>query len=48
VEWEGIYISELVSLVQPTSEASFITFYSVESVYTESLALQEAMEADVL
>lgn len=48
VEWEGIHISELVSLVQPTSEASYITFYSADGVYTESLSLKEAMAADVL
>jgi DMSO/TMAO reductase YedYZ molybdopterin-dependent catalytic subunit len=48
VEWEGIHISELVSLVKPTSEASFITFYSADGAYTESLSLQEALESDVL
>jgi DMSO/TMAO reductase YedYZ molybdopterin-dependent catalytic subunit len=48
VVWEGIHISELVSLVNPTSEASFITFYSADGAYTESLSLQEAMEGDVL
>jgi DMSO/TMAO reductase YedYZ molybdopterin-dependent catalytic subunit len=48
VEWEGIHIRELISLVKPKSEASFITFYSADGVYTESLSLKEAMEADVL
>lgn len=48
VEWEGIHIRELVSLVKPTPEASFITFYSADGVYTESLSLKEAMESDVL
>lgn len=48
VEWEGIHIRELVSLVKPTSEASFITFYSADGVYTESLSLKEALESDVL
>ncbi|WP_462411536.1 molybdopterin-dependent oxidoreductase [Neobacillus sp. Marseille-QA0830] len=48
VEWEGIHIRELVSLVNPTSEAAFITFHSADGIYTESLTLKEAMESDVL
>ena len=48
MEWEGIHIRELVSLVKPTSAASFITLYSPDGVYTESLSLKEAMESDVL
>ena len=48
VEWEGIHLRELVSLVNPTSDAAFVTFYSADGAYTESLTLQEAMEADVL
>jgi hypothetical protein len=48
VGWEGIHIRELVPLVNPTSKADFVTFYSADGVYTESLTLQEAMEADVL
>jgi hypothetical protein len=48
VEWEGVHIRELVSFVKPNSEASFITFYSADGVYTESLSLKEALEADVI
>ena len=48
LEWEGVHIRELVSLVKPSSKASFITFYSADGVYTESLSLKEAMDADVI
>lgn len=48
VEWEGVHIRELVHMVNPTSDASYITFYSADGVYTESLSLNEALESDVL
>ncbi|UOF90880.1 molybdopterin-dependent oxidoreductase [Fodinisporobacter ferrooxydans] len=48
VRWEGIHLKELVQLVKPAPDAAFVTFYSADGVYTESLTLQEALEADVL
>jgi DMSO/TMAO reductase YedYZ molybdopterin-dependent catalytic subunit len=48
VGWEGIHLRELVSLVKPTSKAAFVTFYSADGAYTESLTLKEAIENDVL
>jgi DMSO/TMAO reductase YedYZ molybdopterin-dependent catalytic subunit len=48
VRWEGVHIQTLVSLVQPTSAAKYVHFYSLDGVYTESLSLAEALDPTVM
>ncbi|QSO50425.1 molybdopterin-dependent oxidoreductase [Alicyclobacillus curvatus] len=48
VEWTGVHLSSLASLVSPTSAVKYVHFYSFDGVYTESLSLTEAMDKSVM
>ncbi|MDI3270069.1 MAG: molybdopterin-dependent oxidoreductase, partial [Bacillota bacterium] len=45
--WGGVRLTELLHLAQPTPKARYLHFYSLDGIYTESLALSQA-EEDVL
>jgi DMSO/TMAO reductase YedYZ molybdopterin-dependent catalytic subunit len=48
VHWQGISLRHLISLVRPTSAARYISFYSADGAYTESLSMEQALKPDVL
>jgi DMSO/TMAO reductase YedYZ molybdopterin-dependent catalytic subunit len=48
VAWAGVRLSELLDRAEPTSSATAVRFRSFDGVYTESLPLSEAREAQVI
>jgi DMSO/TMAO reductase YedYZ molybdopterin-dependent catalytic subunit len=48
VRWKGVKLAELIKHVQPKTNATHITFYSLGGVYTESLYFAEASEEQTL
>lgn len=48
VSWKGVHLSQLVALVKPTSDVSYVNFYSFDGKYTETLKLSEALDPSVL
>ncbi|MBE3591208.1 MAG: molybdopterin-dependent oxidoreductase, partial [Firmicutes bacterium] len=48
VKWQGVRLAEVVARARPLPEARFLTFYSADGVYTESLSLEQAQADDVL
>lgn len=46
--WQGVPLKEVLARVRPTAEARFVTLYSGDGVYTESLSLDQAQLDDVL
>jgi len=46
--WQGISLRHLMSLVQPTKAARYISFYCADGAYTESLSMEQASQPDVL
>lgn len=48
VRWEGVRLQTILDLVQPKKEAAFISFYSLDGFYTDSLSLGQASLPDAL
>ncbi|MDO8532030.1 MAG: molybdopterin-dependent oxidoreductase [Dehalococcoidia bacterium] len=48
VPWKGVALRDLVRMVQPTPQARYITFYSGDGVYTDSLTMEQATLPDVI
>jgi DMSO/TMAO reductase YedYZ molybdopterin-dependent catalytic subunit len=48
VHWEGVRLQTISDLVQPKSEAGFISFHSLDGVYLDSLSLAQASFPDAL
>ena len=48
VEWEGVRIEEIIRRVRPRPGAGYITFYSMDGVYTDSLSIAQATAPGVL
>lgn len=48
VHWEGVLLSDVLARAQVTPEASALSFYSADGLYTESLTLSQAHRPDVL
>jgi DMSO/TMAO reductase YedYZ molybdopterin-dependent catalytic subunit len=48
VEWRGVRLAELAARAGVKREAAFITFYSADGQYTDSLSLVQAGKRDVL
>lgn len=48
VKWDGVHIRELVKRAQPGHAVKYVNFYSFDGAYSESLTLQEALDASVL
>jgi DMSO/TMAO reductase YedYZ molybdopterin-dependent catalytic subunit len=48
VRWEGVRLRTILDKVVPKPQAGFITFYSLDGVYTESLSLGQASLPDAL
>lgn len=48
VPWNGVHIQKLLDLVQPTSDATHITFHTIGGTYNESLPLEVALEPRTL
>ncbi len=48
VRWIGVRISDVLAAAQPTAVASWITFYSFDGVYTDSLSMEQAQAAGVI
>ncbi len=44
VPWNGLHLSQLLSLVQPDPSATHVTFHTIGDVYNESLPLSVALE----
>lgn len=48
VTWKGIRLKTIFDLVKPKPGANFITFYSAETPYFDSLSLSQALENGVI
>jgi DMSO/TMAO reductase YedYZ molybdopterin-dependent catalytic subunit len=48
VHWQGVPLSLLMEIVQPSPAARFINMWSADGVYTESLSVEQALAPDVL
>lgn len=48
VPWRGVRIETILDIVKPRPQARFITFYSAESPYKDSLSLPQAREKGVM
>ena len=48
VRWEGVRLQTVLDMVQPKREAAFISFYSLDGFYTDSLSLGQAALPDAL
>ncbi len=48
VQWGGLRIGAILDMVKPKPNAKFITFYSMDGVYIDSLSIPEATSPDVL
>lgn len=48
VLWHGFRIEQLLRMAEPLPGARFITFYSLDGVYTDSLSLEQARAPGVL
>src|SRR6266702_2415680 len=48
VRWEGVRLQTILDMVRPKPEAAFITFYSLDGVYTDSLSVGQASLPDAL
>jgi hypothetical protein len=48
VPWNGVHLSELLSLAKPRKEATHITFHTIDEAYNESLSLDVALEPKTL
>lgn len=44
----GVSLREVIRSVAPTSDAKYVTFFSADGVYTESLTMAQATVSDVL
>lgn len=47
LHWEGVRIRTLLEMVKPLPNARFITFYSMDGEYTDSLSLMQATYPEV-
>ncbi|MBI4198230.1 MAG: molybdopterin-dependent oxidoreductase [Chloroflexi bacterium] len=48
VRWEGVRLGTLVDLAQPFPEATHVTLYSGDGLYTDSISIEEGRRAHVL
>jgi hypothetical protein len=48
VQWSGVLLRDVLSLVRPRPQARAVTFTSFDGVYTECLTMEEAHRDDVL
>jgi len=48
VPWNGVHLSTLLDLVDPSAEATHVTFHTIDSRYNESLPLEVALEPHTL
>lgn len=46
--WRGVRLSDVVDAARPNAKAKFITFYSTDGVYTESLTWEQARSSHCL
>ncbi|MHB1682990.1 MAG: molybdopterin-dependent oxidoreductase [Bacilli bacterium] len=46
--WTGVPLKHLASLAKARPEARYITFYSADGVYTDSLSIEQAALSDVM
>jgi DMSO/TMAO reductase YedYZ molybdopterin-dependent catalytic subunit len=44
VPWNGVHMSQLTSLVSPHASATYVNFYCIDGIYSESLPLAVALE----
>ena len=48
VPWNGVHLREILSLVNPSQDATHITFHTIDGNYNESLPLEVALEPKTL
>ncbi|MFH2007478.1 MAG: molybdopterin-dependent oxidoreductase [bacterium] len=48
VPWNGVHLSNLFDLVQPSSSATYVTFHTIDGRYNESLPIDIALEPKTL
>lgn len=48
VQWIGVKLQDILDRAAPTSDAQFVTMYSHDGLYTESLTLEQAARDDML
>ena len=48
VAWKGVALRDLVQMAQPTPRAKYVTFYSSDGVYFDSLTMEQATLPDVI
>lgn len=46
--WAGVKMTDFLTHVQPLPGASYMTLYSGDGVYTDSISLQQASQSDVM
>ncbi len=48
VEWGGIRVSTLLDMARPKADAKFVTFYSMDGVFSDSLSIADLARPEVL
>lgn len=46
--WRGVRVRDVIASLGPNSKAKFVTFYSGDGVYTESLTIQQALSNNAI
>jgi DMSO/TMAO reductase YedYZ molybdopterin-dependent catalytic subunit len=48
IPWNGFHLSTLFELVEPSSDASHITFHSYNNIYKESIPIEDALNSETM
>lgn len=48
LKWKGVKLTDLFAKVQPKSNANFMTLYSMDGQYTDSISIGQGSKSDVM